>query len=87
VTAETEAAVASLPAFEFNPAGPCAEECSNCCLPASLSPTLEGAFLPGSPVAAVAQHNSGIIQLRTELFDDCRHMPLKAPRSYVQLQS
>lgn len=42
ITADTEAAVAALPAFDFDPTGPCMEECSNCCLPGSLSPTVQG---------------------------------------------
>lgn len=59
VTAETEAAVAALPPFEFDPTGPCMEECSNCCLPAAQSPSLEGTLLVlqqamrGQPVITV----------------------------------
>jgi hypothetical protein len=45
VTPETEAAVALLPPFDFDPTGPCLEECSSCCLPAALSPSIEGEVL------------------------------------------
>lgn len=46
ITADTEAAVAALPAFDFDPTGPCMEECSSCCLPGSLSPSVEGTPQP-----------------------------------------
>lgn len=32
----------ALPLFPFDPTSACGEECSNCCLPASLSPTIAG---------------------------------------------
>ena len=33
VTAATESAVSSLPAFNFDPTAPCGQECTNCCAP------------------------------------------------------
>lgn len=47
VTAETEAAVAALglPPLQFDPTAPCGDECVQCCLPASLSPSVTGALL------------------------------------------
>jgi len=47
VTAETEAAVAALglPPLQFDPTAPCGEECVQCCLPASLSPSITGALV------------------------------------------
>jgi hypothetical protein len=52
VAPETEAALISLPAFEFDPLT-CGEECGNCCLPGDQSPSIDGACCFGCGLTAL----------------------------------